>query len=381
MTPVIAISTISARDQMLNNFYDLKKKNSPLAWNVIRQGAVLYPNDIQVLKEAGYYALLTLKNQQLSLPYFNRVYLLTQDPKIALQIAYLYDGLNKKQLAYHYFDLATHTKDLKDRMTAEIAKSNLRGVQTKILPDPYEATLDYSPLYMSRFKLMIQPIIFHLSRIMNKTYNWAIYLSYRRTTDDQSNTNNKVSSIYEDDAAITAIGTRVTPIKTMPQLVAFTELGKAVDLVYRHRSRWRTDFRGGFAYYNEWGFQPAYTLKPTFQFKPNMDLYADAIYYTRYIDTIGTFRLRPGIKIFRWGSTSVDLYYKIFVIEDSARQFYNNTLERGPSAALRFSDRYNIVLRYEQIYGHYLPAGSPSPNPYRSRYRNNITELDTYFTF
>ncbi len=380
-TAQAAKSTISERDQMLNKFYDLKKKNSPAAWEVIRQGAEKYPDDVQVLKEAGYYALLTLKQNKVALDYFIRVYVITKDPKIALQIAYIDDGLGEHRTAYHYFDLATHTTNLQDRMTAELAKSNLRGVQTKFLPYPYEATLYYAPMYMSRFKLLIRPIIFHLGMTVNKPYNWKVYLSYRRTSDDRSNTNNQVSSIYEDNAAITAIGTQLTPFKSIPQLVAFSELGKAVDLVYRNRSRWRTDYRGGLVYYNEWGFKPSYTFKPTFTLKPNADIYADAIYFTRYTDAIGTCRLRPGVQVFRWGSTSVNLYYRMFLIEDTERQFYNNIFEQGPGVAIRFSDRYNVVLRYEQNHGYYLPAASPSVNPYSQKYYNGVTRLDTYFEF
>ena len=376
-----AVKIISDRDRLMNQFYDLKRKNSPQAWDKINEVIATYPTDIQALKEAGYYALIKLNNDRLALPYFLRVYDLTQDPIVALQLGYIYDKLNEKRTAYYYFDLATYTCDQKNRLTAELAKTNLRGVQTKFLPYPYYASLDFSPLYMSRFKLLIYPIIFRVGATLNEKYNWKVYLSYRRTSDDQSSTSNVISNIYEDDVAITALGSQISPLFFMPQLVVFAEIGKSKDLVYRNRARFRSDFRGGMAYYNEWGRSAEYTFKPTFMLRPNADLYGDAIYYNRYHDGIATLRFRPGVRVFRYGSMSLDLYYRGFLVEDQARQFYNNIFENGPGLAVRFSDRYNVVLRYEQIHGRYLPASSPSPNPYSKNYHNAITELDTYFEF
>lgn len=379
--PVAAAKTVSERDKLMNEFYALKNKKSPLAWGKINQVIAKYPNDVQALKEGGYYALITLKNNQLAEPYFLWVYALTNDPKIALQLGYIYDNLDQKRTAYDYFDLATNTTNMQDRMSAELAKINLRGIQTKMLPAPYYAALDYSPIYMSRFKLLIHPIIFRLGRDMNKRFNWKIYLSYRRTSDDRSSTFKQISNIFEDNAAITAAGTQLTPLPFWPQMIVFAELGKSVDLVYRKRSRWRSDFRGGLAFYNEWGRPPEYTFQPTLMLKPNADIYGDAIYYNRYHDGIATLRFRPGVKILRYGSASIDLYYRAFIVEDQARQFYNNIMELGPGIAVRFSDRYNIVLRHEATHGRYLPANSPSVNPYSKNYHNAITELDTYFEF
>jgi hypothetical protein len=380
-TPQAKAKMMSERDKMMNAFYDLKREHSPKAWEAINSVLISYPNDVQAWKEAAYYALITLNNNALSEYYFVRAYQLTGDAKLALQLGYVYDNLKQKHKAYYYFDLATHTSDIKDRMTAELAKTNLRGVQTIFLPYPFYAALDFSPLYMSRFKLMIYPIIFRMGMTLNERFNWKAYLSYRRTSDNKSNTSNIISNIFEDDAAITAIGSQLTPLPFAPQLVVFAEVGKAIDLVYRKRARYRNDWRGGLVYYNEWGRPAQYTLKPTLMLQFNADIYGEAIYYNRYHDGIATLRLRPGVKVFRYGSMSLDLYYRAFIIEDQARQFYNNIFENGPGLAFRLSDRYNIVFRYEQIHGRYLPASSPSRNPYSMNYHNTVTRMDTYFEF
>lgn len=376
-----ASQRMSARDKLMNEYYQLKKNQPKLAWAKLQIILLRYPYYEQALKEAGYYALLTLKNNRLAKSYFVRVYALDPDPDIARQLGYICDNLRQKREAYYYFDLARSAKKLKDRLTAEIAKTNLRGMQTKFLPDPYFATLDFSPLYMSRFKLLIYPTIFHIGRIMNERFNWKLYLSYRRTNDDKSTTTNLISNIFEDDAAIIAIGTQFTPLPILPQLIALIEVGKSKDLIYRNRSRLRNDIRYGFAFYYEWGRPAQYTFQPKLMFQFNGDIYSDAIYYNRYHDAIGTLRIRPGFKVFRYGSTTLNIYYKSFVVEDEARLFYNNILETGPGIALTLSDRYNIILRCEMLHGQYLPAGSPTPNPYSLNYHNTLTELDTYFEF
>lgn len=377
-----AISTISKRDQLMNDYYNTKKTNPQLAWIKLQKIIALYPHDVMALKEAGYYTLLQLKDNASSLSYFSRVYEITRDPEIALQIAYIYENLRQNRRAYHYFDLATNTSNPSNRMTAELAKTSLRGVQTKFLPDPYYASLDFSPLYMSRFKLMIYPVIFRFGKLLNETYQWRVYLGYRRTSDNKSTTTNIISNIYQDNYILTSLGTSFVPFPRMiPQLLAFGEAGKSQDLVYRNRARWRSDIRYGLAYYNEWGRPPTYTLSPTIPLKFNGDVYSDAIYYNRYHDGIFTFRVRPGFEIFRYGSSSIKLYYRTFVVEDQARQFYNNIIETGPGIAFTPSDRYNIILRRDVVHGRYLPASSPTANPYSKNYYDSNTELDTYFEF
>lgn len=372
---------MSERDIMLQAFYDnKKKKNSHKAWLAMNKLLCHYPNDLVALKEAGYYSLSEEK-KELSVFYFERAYAVSHDPMIALQLGYILDGLNKKRLAYQYFDLATQTPDLKERLKAEISKTNLRGVQTQFLPEPYFANLLFYPFYQSRFKLLIYPLIARAGIMLNKTYDLSIYASYRRTSDDKSNGSGVLPQIYEDDAAISSLGIQIKPVPKIP-ILAFMEAGKAVDLVYKNRGRWRNDFRIGLLLYDDWGKEARYSFTPHFTFKPNIDVYGDLVYYSRYLNTIGTLRLRPGVEVFRYGSTSVNFYYKIFLGEDHSRLFFNNILETGPSIAFTPNERYNVTIRYESLHGYYLPASNPAQrNPYSHTYHNNMLFLDTYVGF
>lgn len=377
--PSPPVATQSARDKLLNEFYQNKVTHPQKAWHALYQLLAKYPNDVVALKEAGYFALSEKKNQEAAF-YFKRAYALTKDPTLAMQTGYILDGLNKKREAYHYFDLATNNPNQEERLKAELAKTNLRGVQTQFLPYPYFANIMFYPFYRSRFKLMIYPIIAKTGITLNEKYQMQLYLSYRRTSDNKSNTSNSLPQIFEDNAAITSIGFQSRLFPSIP-LTAFIEAGKAVDLVYRDRARWRNDFRTGFFYYNDWGKQARYTFKPTLSAKPNMDIYADLIYFSRFLNTIGTVRIRPGLEVFRYGSMSLNAYMKGFLSQDDSRQFYNNFIEYGPSIAFTPSDRYNVTIRYENLHGLYLPAGGQYKNPYSNTYHNNMIFLDTYIGF
>lgn len=378
-TPASILGSMSERDRLLNEYYKIKKINEIAACYLITRLADKYPNDVLILKEAGYLALKN-KNNLYAYYYFCRAYALTKDPTLALQNGYILDGLRRKSEAYYYFDLATKSKNIDERMKAEIAKTNLRGSQSLFLPEPFYIEIFYDPFYFSRFKLLVSQVIAHAGVVLWDKYHLNAYYSYRRTEDNKSGNAGVISNIFEDNAQISSIGLSGTPFPSQPFLL-FAEWGKAVDLVYRNRSRWRNDFRGGAVYYNEWGYGAEYTLKPVMHLKFKADLYADAIYYSRYTDWIGTARFRPGIELVRYGSTSVFFYYKIFLIQDTNRDFYNNLVEYGPGIAFTPSDRYNLTIRYECLNGHYLPAGGRYKNPYSINYHNNVSQLNIYIRF
>ncbi len=369
-------TTTTLRNQLLNAFYQNRVNNIPAAWSALNKLLLLYPNDLVGLKEAGYYALGQDKKEQAA-EYFKQAYEVSHDPYLAMQEAYILTSINQNRLAYHYFDLATNNPNLDERLKAELAKTNLRGMQTRFLPENMFADLLFYPFYRSRFKLLIYPLIARAGVVLNKEYQIKAYVIYRRTSDNKSSGSGILPQIFEDNVAITSLGLSAMPIKNFP-MNFFVEAGKAVDLIYRDRARWRNDFRAGLVYYNEWGKEARYTFKPTFTLKPNADLYIDAIYFSRFLNNIGTMRLRPGIEVLRYGSTAVNFYWKVFLSQDSSRIFYNNFVEEGPSLVFTPSDRYNIAIRYECLTGYYLKSGGPFANPYATKYHNNMIFLDTY---
>lgn len=374
-TPVVVKT--SQRDTLFNQYYALKKTNPKQAWVVLQQILKRYPNDVDALKEAGY-TTLNDKNNAEAFVYFKHAYEITGDPQLAMQLGYILVNLNEKKLAYYYFNLATQTKDTQRLINAEMAKTNLAQDQMKMLPEPYYLDFFYDPFYYSRFKLVVTPLVMRIGKLLEEEHQFKAYFVYRRTTDNQSNFDQTLPQIFEDNVSITDLGVSLNPFPKIP-LNAFMEAGKAVDIVYQNRSRWRNDFRTGLTFYQDWGERPSYTVKPTFLSDKLLgDLYADMIYFTRYQDTIGSIRLREGIRIFKYETSSVDLYLKGFLVWDTQHQFYNNIFEWGPGIAITPTNRLNIVLHLETLQGHYIPVNSPTPNPYSSNYHNNLILFNVY---
>ncbi|KTD14624.1 Tetratricopeptide repeat protein [Legionella gratiana] len=372
---------LSRRDKLLMSFYEEKKKEPQKAWIALNTLLNLYPNDVLLLKEAAYFATAQNKNE-LAINLWKRLYFIESKPEYALNIGYLYDKLNKKIQAFQYFKLASKTIDPKQRYKAEIAMTNMGGIQTKFLPSPYFAEFYTAPFYFSRFDLGVLPIIAHAGKVVNQTYQTAVYLTYRRTKDNRSGTvQNYISQIFEDNVAIYGFGIRAYPFKTIP-LLSFIEAGEAEDLVYRNRSKWRKDLRGGLVYYNAWGVKPDFSFHLEFPWKWRSTLYGDLIYYSRYNNNvIGTSWFRPGFRAVTLHSASLDVYLANYLILDTNHEFFNNTYSLGPGIAFQPSNHWNIVVRYESLQGYYIPVNSPTPNPYRSKYYNNVVFLEAFFTF
>lgn len=377
---------LSYKDQLLVKFYQTKTSNPKVAWKVIQILLNTYPKDIKILKEAAYFAQAQKKNE-LAISLWEKIYSLEPKPEYALTLGYLYDSQNKKQKAFYYFDVASKTTDLKLRCKAEMAKTNLAGAQTKILPDPFFIEIYSAPFYFSRFDLAVLPIIARAGITINKEHNTEVYLTNRRTQDDRSGgkggflIQNSISQIFEDNVAIYSVGFRTYPWKKIP-LLAFIEAGRAQDLIYQNRARWRSDVRGGGVYYNEWGIKPNYYLNLEFPFCYVATLYSDVIYYSRYNDNIiGTAWFRPGLRVAAYHSASLDAYVANYLILDKNHEFYNNTYSIGPGVAFRPTNRLNIVFRFESLQGFYIPVHSPTPNPYRSKYYNNLAMVELFFRF
>ncbi|WP_419418446.1 tetratricopeptide repeat protein [Legionella sp. D16C41] len=368
--------TSSHEMQLLDNFYTLKKQNKRLAWQAIKKIVQAYPNNVLALKEAGYLAI-ELKQSNDAIVYFTRVYELTYDPAIAMQLGYLYNDTPNKNLAYRYFELATKTSDKKLELNAQNALTNLAGLQTKALPPPYFGEFFFTPFTQSRFGLTVRPMIARLGLEFASSWQPRLYLTFRRTDDNKSTNAGQLPQIFEDNVRITGVGGSITPFTNTP-IVAWVEAGGAYDLVYRNRDRWRGDLRGGLMYYNEFGTKPAYYDKLRLSPDYYSTFYGDVTYYSRFDNNIiGTFITRQGIHILQYQATMINLYFLGRVIEDTRREFFNNIAEYGPGIGLIPSNRYRLEIRFDYIHGTYLPAGG-SVNPYGKHYTNKVVQLLYY---
>lgn len=388
-TPIKATSPpkkLSSQEILWSIFYMYKQTQPAVALNAINHLLQKHPNDIRTLKEAAYFAMAQ-KNDLAAIALWKQAYALEKNPEYALSIAYLYDATHNNRKAFHFFDLASKTNDDIIKKKAELAMTSLAGSQFQFLPKPFFVETYASPFYFSRFDLGVFPSIARAGITLNDYHHTDAYASWRRTKDNRSGTaqglaiQTSISQIFEDNVAIYALGLRTYPWPKIP-LQTFLEVGQAYDLVDRNRAKWRSDVRGGLVYYNTWGEKPSWTKQLAFPMKWVSTLYADTIYYSRYDDNvIGTAWFRPGLRVATFQSASLDVYMANYLIIDKNREFFNNLYSLGPGIALQPSNRINLVLRLESLQGFYIPVNSPTPNPYRSKYYNNLAMLEVYFRF
>lgn len=295
----------------------------------------------------------------------------------AMQQGYWYDKINKKPLAYQYFQRATHSADKAQALRAENALTTLGGMQTKALPTPYFSEMFFTPFTQSRFGLTVRPLIARTGVEQQNRLQTKEYVFLRRTDDSRSENLGQVSQIYEDDVQVTGVGVQVTPVQSLP-VVGFVEAGTAYDLVYRNRDRWRGDLRAGFMYYQNFGCKPAYSQHLKIRPDYYSEWYADMIYFSRYQNNvIGGAVTRQGIRALQYKSSLLNVYMVGRALADTRRVFYNNFAEVGPGIAFVPSNRFNLQLRFEHLQGMYIPAGSV-PNPYGKYYTNNVVQLLFY---
>ncbi|WP_133127753.1 tetratricopeptide repeat protein [Legionella nagasakiensis] len=371
------IEPVKETNVLLNKYYEIREKNPVVSSRIFKQVIDEQPDHIQALKEAGYAAIRKGHTIE-AINYFTKAYDQSDEPSLAMQLAYLYDQINNKPAAYQYFRLASRSLNTKLSFAAKNALTMLGGQQTKALPPPYFSEIYFNPFTQSRFGLTVTPFVFRIGIEQHNPMQSKTYLFFRRTDDNRSENLGEISQIYEDNVQIMGIGGQITPFRGLP-IVGFIETGAAYDLVYRDRNRWRGDLRGGFMYYQEYGARPAYFDKLQISSCYYSDWYADAIYFSRYNNNvIGLIRTHQGMRLLQYHSSMLNLYMTGRVIADTRREFFNNLAEIGPGIAFVPSNRFNLQLRFEHIKGAYLPVGGASVNPYGKYYSNNLVQLHFY---
>ncbi len=372
---------LSLTEQLLNEYYPLKKTNPTAARTLLLTLLQHDPYNTTALLELAY-SYNAEKNYDQAYIYFLRDYQITHNPEIAVQLGYVLDASDHKYLAYHYFVEGAQSADPALSLKSNQALTNLAGWNTRALPSPLFADVYLSPLYYGRFNLGVLPYIVRAGVYLDQAHRTELYTSLRYTRDNKSLLSAGVSpEIFEDDVMVMALGIRHQLFKKFP-LYFYTEAGAAYDLVYRLRPRWRGDFRSGFIAYDNWGRKPTYQPEFTFLFKPVGDFYGDLTFYTRYgDDIIGTARVRQGFRVVEYHASFIDIYLKGQYGMDTLGQYYNNYLECGPGIAWVPNNRYNLAIRLEAIQGYYIDVNSPTPNPFSPHYSTNNIQLELYARF
>lgn len=333
----------------------------------------------QILEKA--YLALEHHHVDDAITLFEKAYLVAKEPFIALQLGYLYNQGKQNSKAYDYFKKARNTNSKIIKEKAENALIILSPAHQKILPEPFFTEFYFAPVFLSRFNIVIFPAIARLGYSLSEKFNTEIYGSLRFTKDNESSVSNSISQIYQDNAAIIALGFRSKFIKNLP-LSFFIEGGKAYDFIYQNRNRWRYDLRSGLIYYQEWQSPPTYADSIKFSRAWFTNIYGEIIYFSRFNNNIiGTMRAREGYDLVAWHNSVLQTYFIERLSVDSKKEFYNNYFELGPGVAFTPNNHYNMTLRYEILKGYFFPVHGTTINPYGSHYFNQAVSLEFYTRF
>jgi hypothetical protein len=370
--------------ELMQEFYKLQKIDIKKAGEILEIASEKFPHNLLIQKQKGYF-LLNNKETDKALAQFQYVEELTpEDEQIKLQVAYLLSESHQQREAFEYFKRLSYSKDTDLEQKANVAMTNLSGLESKMLPEPWFFDTYYAPLFFSRFNLYVFPLQMRAGRKFGKNHEWEVYGITRATYDNNSNVNSntQLSQIFDDNSIIFDAGIRYAPFAPyFPSFKLLIEGGKAYTLVLNTptAARWRNDGRGGFIMDKSWGALPRYAPEFVLPFKYVGKMYADTLLYSRYAgNIIGFFTTKQGIRLAEYHESALDFYVRVRASADKQHQFFNNFVEVGPGIEFYPTNRYSVSLRLEFLRGYYINVDSPSPNPYPPTYYNTLGLLEFY---
>ncbi len=371
-------SNVQTNDQVYHlweSFYKAEKNDPVQAEKLLEQISLQTPNDLRVWKSLSYLRINQKKPEGALDSLAKARALAPEDEQLALQQAYVLNGLGRNNEALKIFKSLQDSKDAATKATADQAVKNLQGSNgSRNFADIY-----FSPSYEGRFDLGLFPLKVRAGRYFGEGQQGQVYgfASVNKDTRSKGNTNPEVlgsnALIYDDNAAILGLGVSYQPWLSVP-VRAYAEVGGSYDLLDRGRDRFRESIVAGLTGYDEWK-QPAFCEKAAC---PNWyaDAYGNIASYSREdYAVLADLRLRGGLA---FANNRVQLYGKVHSVNDTVHQYYNNLAEAGPGVAWKPFAKLPLTLRVEQLYGKYdasVPAGA------KDTYSNTRVELTFYQGF
>ena len=329
--------------------YALLAVKDSRATTYLERAAKLKPRDAKIFEQLGY-AQLAAGNGKQAIAAFRRA--LDLDPSnhvLRLQLVYTQDAEGQKRAAAR--DARVVAMSRHPRATEGCtAWNNLAGLPDRLLPKPWFAETYFAPEWRTRDRLGVAPLQMRIGRALIGEDILSVYGSFRGTWDNRSNYSGFAPQVFYDDTAIFAGGLRWRPWEAAP-VFAFIEQGMAGDITPRHRSRWRNDTRAGFVYGQEWEAAPkSCTDDIRLTLTLIIDIYAEAIWYSRYQDMIAYARIRPGVRLMESRIGSLEAYALAAITRDTAGRADNRFHELGAGLAFKFLEPLRITLRTELVH-------------------------------
>lgn len=352
---------------ILTKAYEAINTNPQEAISLFQQASLIDPTNVQIKKQLGYLFIGQDKKSEAIEQFIAADQLIPSDT-IKLQLAYLYNSLQRNDEALAYFRQLEHSDDPDIREKSKAAIIVL-GADERLQKYPWWGEVYISPYYDSRFKSIFSFLQIRegYSLFSNKLVSVYGSLDVSGDTKSKSGNTEQPPIIFSDNAAIVGLGLVSNPLAG---LRIFVQGGVGIDLIKRgNSSRVKEDFRALITYGN--GLYPEISTPAVvrFGFKPFADVYGSFGYYSRYSNFIGFSTAKAGGRIVEWKKSALDIYARLDVTRDTKKQFYNNLVEWGGGVRIIPHHTFGLSFLAEFHRGTYWKVGN-EPIPYSSYYNS-----------
>jgi tetratricopeptide (TPR) repeat protein len=358
---LFAFHYLSAQDKIEEDFANILTKaygaittNPQEAISLFEQAVKIQPSNIAIQKQLGYLYIQQSQTEK-ALEKFLFIENAAPSDTNKLQIAYLFNSLNRNDEALTYFRKCLSSNDPdtheKSRAAVIVLEQNVRGQKFPWWGDVYAA-----PYYDSRFKAGFGLLQVREGYYLSDVKSFSLFSSLRISGDTKSRsvTSARPSELFSDNALILGVGVRIAPFYGF---ITEIQSGIGVDLIDKGTNKKvKEDFRAVLTYGN--GIYPTLATpgKMKFTFKPLADIYASFGYYSRYHNGIGYDAGRAGARLIEWETSALDVYGRLDVVRDTKRKYYNNILEWGGGVRIIPDYSFGLSILAEYHRGRYYPV-------------------------
>lgn len=327
--------------------YALLAVKDPRALAVLERAAALAPDRKELLKQLGYARLSAGDAPGARTAFRAALVLDPSDQDLRMQLVYVEDGLGAKRSAAAEAAVAARAGSPR-AADACAAYKVLAGAPDRLFPAPWFGEFYAAPEYRSRDRVAIGTGQIRAGRSFADDAVEA-YGTLRFTRDSRSEGGGLLGpTIFYDNAAVLGFGLRVRPSAAWP-VSFFAEQGAAADLIDRGRDTWRNDTRAGAVLSWSWIARTACPSEVTLTAAPVFDVYADAVWYSRYDDVIAYGRMRPGLRVLEAPAFALDAYGLLGGSADTAGRAGERSADFGAGAALTLFAPLRTTLRAELV--------------------------------
>lgn len=347
------------RDAILNRGYAaLERGRKTEARGLFVAALEQDPTRVEVHKQLGYMSIGEgdMRAAAASLERAQR--LQPRDHMTALELGYVYAGMNRRRGAEKNFRYALGSPDPEVRRKAEEGLVSIRaGAEcpyVDVFATPYAESRFGNRIMMAEAMLGCRP----LPRLPVSGYLVGRLQRDSRTAGGQT------PEIYNDNVLSFGPGLRVQPRGLNTSLQLEWNWDTNVTRSPEHPRRSEGNGRAVLTDYGYWeGLLGARRLFS--------DLGASLGWYGRYRDNVIAYgQARAGAKLWERFPARLNLYLPLNASVDTNKDFFNNIVETGAGAELQFLGGLNLRLRLEALRGWYTGREGRDPNPYGRRYHD-----------